>query len=714
MDDSIMTTNLQRLKPKDWEQHKAFIEQMYLKESKKLKEVMEIVAQNGHVASEKMFKDRIRKWGFDKKNKESEAFAILRMKREREAIGKKSSFSVRGRVKTAEEIEHYLRRKKTVPNLTTCTASTPPEISCWTPSPPSSPIPAEEDILIESTDNAHSEVPLESRQPRALEITVMEFDGGTAEKKLNEATKFHDTVCAAEKRPDNISWLAQSPITSHAIDYKQNPITFDINVPSQVQLGRYLQQTRAEGKLFAETIHVSRVQTPLSFHDQYKFQQPPNLLDWSKSPEAIIQEIEEYVLVDSNNWKSLQSQLKYPVSTAVCATDNHSANYQRFPAGIKYAQNPFSHHSCLNQLEFDHNNRLYNSLHSVPRSLDLPQNFLLPERLFRSIKKYVQSSFENGTWFHDDDGVCSTIISGPHPVDMYRYFQTAIEMRNAGRYVKFRRMLSKGFILIKDIIRSRHPRTLIAFLDTLSYMIDEGLEDVAHSPRGYIMQMASCLQVNGQIWDDPFQIIGILDRETFDQSIIKLWRCHNDIFSERAGPTSRTGLNNELDFIWGTKTENNLSELETLLQRLLKQQTKVSGGSSYQAITVMHEIGNFMIKQDRDAEAETFLSEALLKVRANGLLYNTFLLIDNLDLLSWSQYYQDKNVLAEKNLREAITVSAEELGEDDPLVLDLTIKLERWLREWERLQEADELQARIDVMIGLDEVDEEMARLGIT
>jgi hypothetical protein len=43
-----------------------------------------------------MYKDRIKKWGLDKKNKERDMVAILRKKTERDAVGKESSFRVRG------------------------------------------------------------------------------------------------------------------------------------------------------------------------------------------------------------------------------------------------------------------------------------------------------------------------------------------------------------------------------------------------------------------------------------------------------------------------------------------------------------------------------------------------------------------------------------------------------------------------------------------
>jgi hypothetical protein len=85
-----------------------------------------------------MYKDRIKKWGFDKKNKERDMIAILRKKSERAAVGKETSFRVRGQIVTVEDVLDYFKRKKGTRD-TLSIASTPSDISCWTPSPPQTP-----------------------------------------------------------------------------------------------------------------------------------------------------------------------------------------------------------------------------------------------------------------------------------------------------------------------------------------------------------------------------------------------------------------------------------------------------------------------------------------------------------------------------------------------------------------------------------------------
>jgi hypothetical protein len=104
-----------------------------------------------------MYKDRIKKWGLDKKNKERDMLAIVRKKTEREAIGKESSFRVRGRIVTMENVLHYFKRKNGMQKMGIPAAATPSDISCWTPSPVHTPRPIDAGTQTISADYSSSE-----------------------------------------------------------------------------------------------------------------------------------------------------------------------------------------------------------------------------------------------------------------------------------------------------------------------------------------------------------------------------------------------------------------------------------------------------------------------------------------------------------------------------------------------------------------------------
>lgn len=98
--------------PEVWEIHRPTIKRLYLDEDKTLKDVMAIMQRDyGHKATEKMYKSRFDKWGLQKNCKSNEMKAIARKKVERDAIGKASSFRIKGRRVEIEEVLQYFKRK---------------------------------------------------------------------------------------------------------------------------------------------------------------------------------------------------------------------------------------------------------------------------------------------------------------------------------------------------------------------------------------------------------------------------------------------------------------------------------------------------------------------------------------------------------------------------------------------------------------------------
>ena len=86
-----------------------------------------------------MYKTRLAKWGLYKKNREHEMKTIFSIKTERAAVGKDSSFELRGRRVDMKDAERYFKRKGfTLRDVTAWKAAhmtTPLELRCFTPEP---------------------------------------------------------------------------------------------------------------------------------------------------------------------------------------------------------------------------------------------------------------------------------------------------------------------------------------------------------------------------------------------------------------------------------------------------------------------------------------------------------------------------------------------------------------------------------------------------
>ncbi|GAP92628.1 putative Clr5 domain protein [Rosellinia necatrix] len=122
-----------------WESHKADIRRLYLDENRPLKEVMAIMRQKGFRATVRMYKSRFDKWGFSKNNSKREVVTMLQVQRQRNALGKRTTFQRNGR---EIAIDAYLKRKGisqydlAEPGIA---ESLPEHLRCVTP-PPETPL----------------------------------------------------------------------------------------------------------------------------------------------------------------------------------------------------------------------------------------------------------------------------------------------------------------------------------------------------------------------------------------------------------------------------------------------------------------------------------------------------------------------------------------------------------------------------------------------
>ncbi|KAI1342205.1 hypothetical protein F5Y15DRAFT_334547 [Xylariaceae sp. FL0016] len=92
----------------EWESRKEELRKLYIDENCPLKKVMATMRQRGFEATVRMYKSRFEKWGFSKNNSQKEVVTMLKIQRQRNALGKRTTFHRNGREVT---IDAYLRRK---------------------------------------------------------------------------------------------------------------------------------------------------------------------------------------------------------------------------------------------------------------------------------------------------------------------------------------------------------------------------------------------------------------------------------------------------------------------------------------------------------------------------------------------------------------------------------------------------------------------------
>lgn len=100
--------------PEGWQLAKPLIEQLYVQQDRPLKDVRTYLAEHRNfLATERMFKQRLKEWGFDRKKvKAAEWRYMLRVTRQRRNQGKDTAFRVNGKVIVWSNIRKHLKRKK--------------------------------------------------------------------------------------------------------------------------------------------------------------------------------------------------------------------------------------------------------------------------------------------------------------------------------------------------------------------------------------------------------------------------------------------------------------------------------------------------------------------------------------------------------------------------------------------------------------------------
>ena len=232
-----------------------------------------------------------------------------------------------------------------------------------------------------------------------------------------------------------------------------------------------------------------------------------------------------------------------------------------------------------------------------------------------------------------------------------------------------------------------------------------GQKEVYQMLKRYISARASCIR--GKPWPRIYQLIGMIEDDSFEQAMIQSWRCLLDSMENILGKFHIVSFQSNLNFIDRVyrTSESSFVEGEVHIRRLLSQCEEFSGGSSWQTLRSMIRLGWNLYYQFRYEEVEALGLDILSRVLGQTSPSEE---VDALKIVAWCQHRQGKYDLAEDNLQRAIRLTVDECDREDLVAVEYMVDFEGWLREWGRDEEANELRATINEAIGRDEVDEEL------
>ncbi|KAL3422848.1 hypothetical protein PVAG01_04595 [Phlyctema vagabunda] len=178
---------------KVWDQKQAVITRLYRDEKRKLDDVRLILSrQYDFTPPKSTLKKRIQRWDLDRKHKLPDMLYALRIASERRAQGKETTFLIRERVVTFDEIRHYFKRRgdRTLQSAlaAAATADSTTAVRCLTPDPVSTASDVDTDmgnLLIRPKDTNMSNM---AKYPLDSALTIIpNFDQVDALIPLNDS-----------------------------------------------------------------------------------------------------------------------------------------------------------------------------------------------------------------------------------------------------------------------------------------------------------------------------------------------------------------------------------------------------------------------------------------------------------------------------------------------------------------------------------------------
>jgi hypothetical protein len=349
---------------------------------------------------------------------------------------------------------------------------------------------------------------------------------------------------------------------------------------------------------------------------------------------------------------------------------------------------------------------------TVPRMLEAPMTMLIPEVLFREIQDYYDRSFHTSLWRIEPD--TKELVSskpGGSNIDALHKFtaygdSATVALANA-QFESARRLLSKACGTVPALLRAEYPETLDFILQGVLKLIETGCVEMAAMLVKYLNHMASTIFKAGHLWIRIFRLLAKVELTQLEAVARQCWECIISRFNEHLGPSDAFTTDSYLRFVQQNYGFRDLRGAELRLRDHLLMCERSVGRDSHVALTTSVILSHNVYNQGRYEEAE-FLDINVAKRACARREYE--LEINAMRYIAFSQYQLGKWIEAEATLRDAIQEVEKIYGPAHPALISFLQELERWLRNWGRVEEADGLKTQLLTLAWPDDVDETRTR----
>jgi hypothetical protein len=331
---------------------------------------------------------------------------------------------------------------------------------------------------------------------------------------------------------------------------------------------------------------------------------------------------------------------------------------------------------------------------SVPASPQSPEMFRPLEVIFTHYRNYVNGALDSRLWINesDDQGLLGTKGSHSSASDLIRLCESSFDLLNRGLFVEAGKLMRRTAICLEKAVVSEDPyllTNLVLALEPFQFTNYQHVSDIlcehgANLAAKFLAESHPLRHICAALRSDP--VLGT------EGSIADLLEGMCITLRDHLGVQNITTIDLEIGVIRRRGLRQNLDNVKWQLQQIKCRIEQNCGSGSIRYLHLLLDTAISSIHAEY-SEAEITACEMLkiLEDESTCSVYDgSWHRCKALQILSQCLYDRSNLILAEETLRESIEIALRGLGGEALVLYEI---LETWLREWGRLQEADEVRA---------------------
>jgi hypothetical protein len=332
---------------------------------------------------------------------------------------------------------------------------------------------------------------------------------------------------------------------------------------------------------------------------------------------------------------------------------------------------------------------------SVPASPQNPEKFRPLEVIFTHYRNYVNGALDCGLWINegDDQGLYSTRGSHGSANNMFNFCSSSFELLNRGFFAEAGKLVRRAAIRLEEAVVSEDPHLLTSLVFALvtfqftkyQHVLDILYEHGANLAIKFLAESHPLRYICAALRSDS--VLGT------EGSIAGLLEGMCITLRDLLGNQNINIIELEFEVIRRQCKLQELDDTKWQLQQMKYRIEQNCGSGNTRHLNVLIDMANVFLLCSEYNEAEMTVYEVLkILEKSKFSRYNDLYRCAALWTLSCCLYDRGALIPAEETLRESIelALSVPSLGSMALFPYEI---LETWLREWGRLQEADEVRA---------------------